>query len=275
MRTFIIFFAILLGSLHTAHTLEETIIFDGAATKLAKKCTWKETSLLYDAKTSLSNETTSLLASIGARDTYLSVRQHNHPTNFLALLGTVGIENTLDQWKVKWIVDGAFQIPSFNPFQSSRYASNLFCTYSYNCNLSFDFGAGMQWGLHSTTAYPILGLKYTISNWTLDYFLPFDMYASYKINETCSVGAFIANTLNRSYRTQKAYGRKDAIINFIAQFAGVFWKYNFSEKTKLVATVGSNIHSKLSVGNKTNHHVKTISHSGKGLWTTLGLEYGL
>lgn len=259
-----------------AQATEQKMIFDAYASELPKDTSWKEAYLYYDAKKTLKDPSSSILGSLGVRYTELNIDHHrNRPTQFPALLATVGSEKQFDAWNWKATFEGAFQAPSFDPLRSTRYTAEGIGTYTWSDRMTTKIGAGIQFGIRSTNAYPIIGIFYKTLCWNFDLYYPYIMSATYQLTEKDSIGPYIANTLTRTYRTKEVYGREKGIINMKAQFAGLLWKHRFSEKTALVASTAWNIHTRASAGDRLNNHLKTITNSSGGLLLYLSIKHDL
>lgn len=243
--------------------------------QLPKHSYWKESTLQYETKKENKDGDKAIIGGVGVRSTQLSAKGRNHPSWYPALVGLIGGEKKYNQWDWKATLEGEFQGPSFDPIRTTRYTAEVIGSRKYNEQLSAQAGAGIKFGIRSTTAYPIVGCTYIVDKWTFKLLYPMIALTSYKISEKNTVGAFIANTLTRTYRAKKACGRKDAICNFDAQFAGFLWQHYFTQKTFLTATLGWNIHADMSVGNRLNNHRKKVVDSAGGLLASLSIKTNL
>ena len=222
-----------------------------------------------------STGTKALLGGLGARSTWLSAKGHNHPSWHPAAVAMIGAERNRTRWKWKTTLEGEFQGPSFDPVRTTRYTGEVTGTYPFSKQIEGIVGAGIKFGMRSTTAYPIIGLTYKTHLWDINITYPYDLTAAYKLFDKDKIGVFLANTLAKTYRAEKAFGRKDAICNFVAQFAGVFWKHAFSHKTSCIVACGWNVHTNITVGNSRNNHRKQVVNSSGGLLLSFGLKTAL
>lgn len=253
-------------------TKEDSLSLDMFNAQFPKHCSWRESTLFYTTQKENAEGNKALIGGIGVRSTTLSAKNRNHPSWYPSLVGLIGLEKKHDLWDWKSSLEAEFQGPSFNPIYTTRYTAELLGSRTFNEQFSAQAGAGIMFGIRSTNAYPIIGCIYTHDRWTFKLLYPKILLLSNKLNEKNTIGAFIANTLSHTYRAKKAYGRKDAICNFDAQFAGLMWDHYFTKKTCLSAALGWCLNADIKVGNKRNNHKKTVLDEGGGLLASLSIK---
>lgn len=252
---------------------ENPLSLDVYNANLPKHCLWREGTLYYEAQKKIGrHENKALIGGIGVRSTQLVADKKNHPSSYPALVGLAGFEKTYDHWNWKTTFEAEFQGPSFDPMRTTRYTAELLGSRTINESFSAQAGAGIKFGIRSTTSYPMLGCIYTHNQWTVKLLYPKILLLSNKLSEKNTIGAFIANTLSRTYKTKKANGHKDAVCNFDAQFAGLVWQHYFTKKTSVDIAFGYCLNADVKIGNKRNNHKKTILDKGGGLLASLSVK---